>query len=241
MAVQWTIDSREKVTSTQDIIREMARQGKPEGTVVHALQQSAGRGRHGRNWVSEKGNFYISLLLKPAGEARHVGQMGLMTGVAVAETVRKYLRAPEAVSLKWPNDVLIDGEKCAGILVETELTPKNSLSWVGIGVGVNITSAPRGLGVAIEDFEIKQFGIPMFRTSFLTALDKYYMLWQQDGFEPIRQAWLQYAHPKGTRVRVRVAEEIIEGTFQGIDENGNLLMTDHNLEARRITAGEVYL
>jgi BirA family biotin operon repressor/biotin-[acetyl-CoA-carboxylase] ligase len=241
LAVQWTIDTRDKVTSTQDIIRDMARQGKPEGTVVQALQQTAGRGRHGRQWVSDKGNFYISLLLKPAGEARHVGQMGLMTGVAVAETIRKYLREPDSMTLKWPNDVLIEGQKCAGMLVETELTPKNSLSWVGIGVGINIVSAPKGIGVAMEQFETKPFGLPMLRTTFLTAMDKYYMLWQKEGFEAIRDAWLSYAHKKGSKLRVRVAEELIEGSFQGIDESGSLLMTDQNMDVRKITAGEVYV
>lgn len=240
MSVHWTIDSRDVVTSTQDIIREMARQGKPEGTVVQAAQQTAGRGRHGRNWVSDRGNLFLSLLLKPSGEARHLGEMGLLVGVSLAETIRKYMRNPDVVSLKWPNDVMIEGAKCAGILVETELTPKNSMSWVGVGVGVNIVSAPRGLGVSIDKYAAKEFGLTSFRTAFLTFLDKHYDLWKKEGFEPIKESWLKYAHKKGSRIRVRVSAQVIEGVFQGIDDNGSLLLTDSDLELRKITAGDVY-
>lgn len=241
MAVDWIIETHDVLGSTQDVIREMARRGSPEGTVVQALDQTQGHGRHGRSWISRKGNFYLSLILKPAGQARHVGQLGLLTGLAVAETIRKYLEQPDILTLKWPNDVLLHGVKCAGIIIETELTPKNSLSWVGIGVGVNITSAPKGIGECVEKFAARPFGLTSFRTAFLSHLNKYYMQWTQEGFEPIKEKWLEYAHKKGTKVRVRVGPHTHEGAFQDIDDEGSLIITDHGLHKKKITAGEVYL
>ncbi len=216
--------------------------GQPEGTVVQALQQTAGKGRHGRNWVSEKGNLYLSFLLKPASDARHIGQMGLLTGVAAAETIRKYLADPEVLSLKWPNDVLLNGHKCAGMLIETQLTPKNSLSWVAIGIGINVASAPQNIGgECMDHFTNKSFSLTAIRTTFLSNMDKYYTMWSQEGFDPIKENWLKYAHPKGTKVKVRIGPQMEEGTFYGIDNEGNLMLTDHELRMKKVTAGEIYL
>lgn len=241
MPVVWHIETHDTLPSTQDTLKERARQGKPEGTVVQAITQTAGRGRHGRNWVSEKGNLYISLLLKPAGEARFIGQMGLLTGVALAETILKYLENPDVLTLKWPNDILLEGMKCAGILVETQLTPKNTLSWVGIGIGVNLVTAPAGTGRSLDKYAAKEFSMIAFRTTLLSNIDKYYALWSKEGFEKIKEKWLEYAHKKGTRVKVKLAGRTEEGTFQGIDDDGNLLLTDSHLNLKKITAGEVYL
>ncbi len=241
MSITWHIETHEILPSTQDTIKERARQGKPEGTVVQAIQQTAGRGRHGRSWISEKGNLYLSLLLKPAGDARHIGQMGLLTGVALAETIAKYLEDPAVLTLKWPNDVLLEGMKCAGILVETELTAKNSMSWVGIGIGVNLVTAPAGTGRTIEKYAAREFSIIAFRTALLSNIDKYYKIWTKEGFDKIKESWLNYAHKPGTRLKVRLGTGEKEGVFQGIDDDGNLLVTDRNLNKVKITAGEVYL
>jgi BirA family transcriptional regulator, biotin operon repressor / biotin---[acetyl-CoA-carboxylase] ligase len=241
VSIQWHIETHDKLTSTQDVIKEMARMGHPEGTVVQALQQTAGRGRHGRGWVSDKGNLYLSLMLKPASDARHIGQMGLLTGLAVAETIRKYMEDPDVVQLKWPNDVLLDGHKCAGMLIETQLTPKNSLSWVAVGIGINVSSAPLGLGECMDHYSNKPFSLTAIRTTLLTNIDKYYVMWSQQGFDPIKENWLKYAHRKGTKVKVRIGPQIEEGTFYGIDDEGNLMITDHDLRMKKVTAGEVYL
>lgn len=238
--IDWKIETHDSLPSTQDALKKLARIGKPEGTVVHALVQTEGRGRHGRKWVSEKGNLYLSLLLKPSGEARHIGQVALVAGVATADAIQKYLVDPDAVTLKWPNDVLLDGVKCAGILVETDLTPKNSLSWVGVGIGINIVDAPVGVGHRLDRYAKKTPSIIALRTSLLSSVDKYYTLWQKEGFEIIQEKWLQYAHKKGSRIKVRVGTNTMEGIFQGIDDNGNLLMTDSKLNLKKITAGEVY-
>lgn len=241
MSLQWNIETHQVLTSTQDVIKEMARAGMPEGMVVQAAQQTAGRGRHGRQWVSEKGNLYMSLLLKPASDARHIGQLGLLTGLVLAETIIKYIDDPQQMSLKWPNDVMLNGLKCAGILIETQLTPKNSLSWVAIGVGVNMVSAPRGIGDSLEAYAAKPFSLVAFRTTFLKNMDKYYLLWSKEGFDPIKENWLKYAHRKGTKVKVRIGPQMEEGTFYGIDDEGNLMITDHDLRMKKVTAGEVYL
>lgn len=241
MPVAWQIETHDSLPSTQDTVKDMARAGRPEGIVVQAMRQTNGHGRHGRKWVSDKGNLYLSLLLKPASDARHIGQMGLLAGLAVVETVRKYVEDPEVVSLKWPNDVLLRNEKCAGIIVETQLTEKNSLSWVAMGIGINVASAPPSLGECMDHFSNKPFSLTALRTTLLSNIDKYYTLWTKEGFEPIKENWLKYAHKKGTRVRVRIGPQVEEGTFFGLDDEGNLLLTDHELRMKKVTAGEVYL
>jgi BirA family biotin operon repressor/biotin-[acetyl-CoA-carboxylase] ligase len=136
---------------------------------------------------------------------------------------------------------MLEDVKCAGIIVETELTEKNSLSWVGVGIGVNITSAPHGIATSLDKHSSKAFGLPAFRTAFLTNMDKYYTLWAKEGFGPIRQKWLEYAHQKGSRMRVRVGPQIEEGIFFGIDDEGGLLLEGKNQRIKKITAGEIYL
>lgn len=117
MAIAWSIETHDSVKSTQEILKGMARLEEPEGKVIHAFEQKNGTGRHGRPWISEKGNLYLSLLLRPECHAQKVTQFSLLTSLAIADSIQTYMTKPESLMLKWPNDVLISGEKCAGILL----------------------------------------------------------------------------------------------------------------------------
>jgi len=122
----------------------LARSGTPHGTVVSAKSQSAGRGRHGRQWVSPEGNLYASLIVRfdlPLARAR---ELGFLAALSVADVAQAYLPATKRVRVKWPNDVLVDGQKLAGILVEGERCQKRAW-WAVVGIGVNVLEAPFGL------------------------------------------------------------------------------------------------
>ncbi|AFM26328.1 biotin--[acetyl-CoA-carboxylase] ligase [Desulfomonile tiedjei] len=130
----------ESLGSTQDIARELARQGDSEGTAILALKQTSGRGRLGRTWVSPPGkNLALSVILKPHIEPQHASLLGMAASIATAETVESYGIA--RAELKWPNDVLVNGRKIAGILSEAAVT-SNRLEYVIVGLGLNVNCSP---------------------------------------------------------------------------------------------------
>jgi BirA family biotin operon repressor/biotin-[acetyl-CoA-carboxylase] ligase len=241
LAVAWTIETYDSVHSTQDIIKGYAQIGQPEGIVAHALEQTHGRGRHNRQWVSEPGNLYMSVLLRPACAARHIGQLAMLVAVALADTIRPHLKDPDVLMLKWPNDVMIGDLKCAGILVETGLSDNNTIVFAAVGVGVNLANAPPQIGVALDKYAKKPIKLDKFRNDFLKNLSKVYTLWSREGFAEIRTKWLKQAHKKGTNLRIKIGVQVETGIFYGIDEEGNLLLHDKELRQKKVTAGEVYL
>ena len=130
------------VASTNDAARRLAEQDAPDRTVVLAEAQTAGRGRYSRQWASPRGNLYVSYILRPALLPRHAAQIGYVAAVAVHETVAALTGKPSAIACKWPNDVLVDGEKIAGILPESSIGAGGALDWIVLGIGINIVSAP---------------------------------------------------------------------------------------------------
>ncbi|MCC7305191.1 MAG: biotin--[acetyl-CoA-carboxylase] ligase [Alphaproteobacteria bacterium] len=221
------------MSSTQDAARARAISGAAEGLAVQALEQTKGRGRHERPWVSERGNLYLSVLLRPGCDARLIGQTGLVAGLAVAETVREL--TGQAPLLKWPNDVLLESGKCAGILVESEIS-KHGVEWAVLGIGVNIASAPPGIGAVLSGKAGKPVNINDFRDFLLKNLGLEYGLWRREGFGAIRSRWMNFATAPGTVLSVKTPGSATEGAFEGIDEEGNLL-----LGGKVIAAGDVYL
>ena len=241
MAIAWIIETYETIGSTQDVVKGFAEIGHPEGKVVQARQQSGGRGRHGRPWVSEKGNLYLSVLLRPACLAQHIGQLAILVAVALGDTIRPCLKNPKALILKWPNDVMLGDQKCAGILIETALSEGGAIEYAIVGAGVNIAAAPLGIGAAINAHSAKSVDVDRFRDEFLKNLNEIYVLWSREGFSEVKQRWLGMAHKKGTNLRVKVGPQIETGLFYSIDDEGNLLLHDKDLRQKKVTAGEVYL
>ena len=135
------IDHRESVASTNDEARLLANNGAPDRTVVWADVQTAGKGRRGRNWSSPIGNMYVSLLLRPQCELSRVAQISLVAALGLGDAISQFV-APERITNKWPNDVLIDGKKVAGLLLESSSSGAGGTSWVIVGCGVNISSFP---------------------------------------------------------------------------------------------------
>lgn len=237
MLPAFLIQRHTRLASTSDELRRLIAEGAPPGLVITAAEQTAGRGRQGRAWASPPGNLYASVLLEPAVPPARLPQLGLVAAVALGEMLAGLL--PDgAVSLKWPNDVLVDGGKVAGLLVEQE-GPAAIL-----GMGVNLAWAPpdtpypatslRAAGVALTPDGALE--------PLLQALAGWLARWEAGGFAAIRAAWLARAHPVGTALRVRLggpaAAGVIEGTFGGLDADGALLL-DTPAGRRRIAAGEV--
>ncbi len=220
--------------STNDEARRLAREGAAEGTVVTALEQTAGRGRHGRGWASPPGNLYLSLLLRPNLPPGRLGELAFLAGLAVAETVAALLPAGRAVTLKWPNDVLVDGAKTAGILIEQEAEA------AVIGIGLNLAHCPADTPYPATTLAAAgaETGVAAARACLLDRLAAALVRWRGEGFAPIRSAWLARAHPLGAALSVRLPEGAITGRFAGLDPGGALLIETVD-GPRRITSGEV--
>lgn len=234
-----TFDS---IGSTNDEARRLARNGAAEGTLLWALEQTAGRGRRGRAWVSPPGNLYASLILRPDCPASRAPQLGFVAALAIgeaAETVCPALR----VSYKWPNDVLINGRKIAGILLESEMILHRKPSFVVIGVGVNLSVAPNHTELPATSLLAEGGGaVPpgAMLEEFARHFHGWEARWQIQGFAPVRAAWLaQAAVSRGLPIRVRLGTSSLHGRFVDVDEEGALLL-DAAGERRQISAGEVF-
>lgn len=240
MSVEWKVHTYASLPSTQDYVKELGAEGLAEGLVVQCLQQTKGRGRHGREWVSPLGNLYMSVLLRPDCAAVDAGQMSFVTAVAMARAVKEAVGNDVPLSLKWPNDVLVSDKKCAGILIESEVDD-GKLSWLALGVGANVLSAPVDESISIQEVAgNKQVPVHPFRDMILKHFADIYELWQQTGFAPIREEWMASAHGLGRKLKVNIPGHEKEGVFKGIDETGALLL-DIDGQEEKIYSGEIVM
>lgn len=210
---------------------------------IMARRQTAGRGRSGRSWVSERGNLYATLLTRLSCPPPAIAQISLVTGVAVHDAVVDAAgRVPPGLRLKWPNDVLVGQAKCAGILAESVLGQNTAT--VAIGVGINLAWHPGDLGR--EATHLAAHGIDISPDTMLellaAAMDRRLTQWNGGaGFAATRAAWLERAGPAGEACSVNMGAEAIAGAFAGLDEGGALLIDDEAGRRRVVTFGDVSL
>lgn len=224
--------------STQDMVRNLAETGEAEGLAIQALQQASGRGRHGNQWTSPMGNLYLSVLLRPACNADKAGQLAFVCAVALSQAIDDVIEDGHVKTLKWPNDVLIDGRKISGILLESALDKHGRIDYLIIGTGVNIFAPPEG-AASLDPIKKERVAINTFRDLYLEKLETCYKSWQENGFSKIRDLWLSQAHGLGEPMRIRLPEVTYEGIFRGIDNNGTLI-AEIDGQTRTFTAGEVH-
>ncbi len=236
----------EETSSTQELARSLAAQGAPQGTVVIAERQSAGRGRMGRGWHSPPGvNLYLTVILRPRISLAEAARLSLVAGVAVAEAMETV--APGIVSLKWPNDVWLNGRKAGGIIAEAVTDAKSGLSCVLLGIGLNVNLSAEQIPPELRSRATSVLiatGRPCERValanSLFLRLDSRYMETETRGFAAVREAWERYSALTGKRVTVVEAGTRHSGVVAGIDPDGALLL-DCEAGRQRIVAGDVTL
>jgi len=235
----WRVQVLGSTHSTQDLVKAMADSGEPEGLAVQALTQTGGRGRHGNQWVSPMGNLYLSVLLRPHCTPSVAGQLAFVFGLALSEAVDEVIEEGHHKTLKWPNDVLVDGKKLAGILLESGgIDDKGRVSSIVAGTGVNIFAAPEG-AASLDSLKKTPVFVNAFRDLYLQKLKRFYTQWQEKGFASLHAAWLKQAHGMNAPMRIRLPEATFNGIFRGIDETG-ALMADIDGKTRTFTAGDVH-
>ena len=236
----WRLSVHETLNSTSELCRERAAAGEPAGLAVMARRQQRGRGSFGRSWDSPQGNLYLSVLLRPAGPVCEGGLWSLLAAVALAEAVEVVLPDPAALRLKWPNDLMLNGGKVAGILLDSTAGADGRLAAIVIGFGLNIASRPDipDRPVACLADVIAPPGPDAMAGRLLDRLGHWSSIQSATGFAPIRDAWLARSHAIGTPMRLRHGSADLDGDFAGLAEDGSILL-DIRGQRRAFAAGEV--
>lgn len=225
---------------------QWAQAGAAEGTVVVADHQTAGRGRLGRQWSSPAAlNLYCSVLLRPNLPPQSAAQLTLLAGLALARTVADM--GVTGIEIKWPNDLLLNGRKLAGILTEARADLER-VHYVIVGIGINLNGtdetfpvALRGKAVNLADSLRHGVNRPHFLARMLAELDHGYGRFCQAGFGPLREDWLSFSRLLGQPIRVRMANAQFSGLALALDEAGCLLVQREDGTLTRVIAGDVLL
>ncbi|MCF8708336.1 biotin--[acetyl-CoA-carboxylase] ligase [Rhizorhapis sp. SPR117] len=216
----------------------LTKQGVAEGFWLRAEQQSTGRGRLSRHWESPQGNLYCSTLVRLRPHDPSAGTLAFVAAVAVHEAVCLYL-PPERVVIKWPNDLLVDGAKLCGMLLE------RTGDAIVIGIGLNIACHPEGLDRPATSLAASGAGTiepAYFLETLADIFARWLEIWRVQGLAPIRAQWLKYAHGEGTALRANLPDgTVVEGFFSGIDADGALILRLANGTSHVIHAGDIFL
>ena len=233
-----------EIDSTNSYARRLAEQGAPDGEVVIAEQQTQGRGRLGRSWVSPPYvNLYFSVILRPVLPPIHAPQITLTAAVALADAVAAFVSRPPVI--KWPNDILIDGRKLAGVLTESSCTSER-IEFVILGIGVNV-NYPRDLmadviregATSLMEVGQKSVSREAFLRRLIQDLDRCYGILQESGFGAIAPRWEAYFGQREQKVKVELEHEVLIGEAKGIDSDGALIVQSADGARHRIIAGDV--
>ncbi|WPY00245.1 Bifunctional ligase/repressor BirA [Candidatus Trichorickettsia mobilis] len=234
----------DEIDSTNSEAIRLAKAGVTGNFVIWAQSQTAGRGKYSKKWYSEPGNFYASILLEKNIPIEIQPQLSFVTALAVYDTVIAIAKSANltlTIGLKWPNDVLVDSKKIAGILLES-IKLSNS-GYLIIGVGINLRSNPLDIdqpATNLFNFGIDQVGSDQTLHLFISFFEKYFSMWQQQGFMPIRQLWLKKANKLNKVITIDDGKNRISGRFQDIDLTGNIRIKLACGQIYSLSAGEVF-
>jgi BirA family biotin operon repressor/biotin-[acetyl-CoA-carboxylase] ligase len=238
----YALKAFETIDSTNEEARRMAVAGEAGPVWITADRQSAGRGRRGRAWDSPSGNLSATLLVRPDKSPGEAAQLSFVAALAASDMVQSFAESSR-IAVKWPNDVLADGRKIAGILLESASGAGGRLAWLAVGIGVNLASHPDGTEFPATSLGALGETVPPARDALLRlacAWAKWYDVWNAHGFGDVRDAWLARASHIGGRIRARLQNEETSGVFEGIDEAGALILREAQDRTRIIAAGEVF-
>lgn len=232
-------------STNHDALR-LAENGAAEGAMVIADAQTGGRGRLKRTWISPAGsNIYVSLVLRPDIEAVCAAPLTIMAGVAVAETLSSICQ--QRIQLKWPNDVLLNQRKVAGILTEMK-TMGRKVQFVVLGIGINVNMSREAFEPPLDQIATSLFieeGVTYSRCEITANLcrniGEWYDTFLREGINPIRERWLSQTQLLDKTIETIWGDDRYRGRVTGMDETGALVMLTDEGEERRIIAGDTIL
>lgn len=223
--------------STNDDLAALARDGAPEGTWLRADTQTGGRGRQGRLWVSPPGNLYASTIVRPRMGDPRAPSLALVAAVALDTLLQGWL-APERLMIKWPNDLLADGAKISGILLE------GVGDAVVVGIGVNLAhhpDLPDRPATSLAALGLSPPDPADFAAELAASFAAWLARWRGEGLGVVLARWHARAHPPGTALRVNAAEGAIDGLYEGLEADGALRLKSADGRAHVVHAGDIFL
>ncbi|MFQ5625552.1 MAG: biotin--[acetyl-CoA-carboxylase] ligase [Methyloligellaceae bacterium] len=240
----YRLSAHESVDSTNSEALRRADEGEEPGLWVWALSQTAGRGRLGRRWDSLAGNLFATLLLRPDCQPMRTAQLSLVAGLALHDAVTCLSGSDIAqhLALKWPNDLLYDGMKLGGILLESNIG-NDGVPAVAMGIGLNLTAHPDTTDTPATD--LLQHGISATQARALECLsgacEKWLGIWSNgEGFAHIRESWMARSLPINTPLQIKLVDSRLQGAYGGLTEDGALILVLNDGSEKQITTGDVF-
>ena len=231
------------IGSTNTYAMGLAEKGYPDGSVIISNCQTGGKGRLGRSWFSPPDkNLYMSIILKPSIPPMDAPIITLMSAVACISAIKNFL--PSA-SIKWPNDLMISEKKFGGILTEIK-ADMDSIFYAVVGIGINVNIEAEEMPDEIREYATsikietgKKQARNKIAIDILKEMDKWYSIFSNNGKRLISEEWLRLSSTIGRAVKAVIGENIFQGTAQGIDENGMLILRLSDNSIKKISAGDV--
>lgn len=247
-----------RIDSTNEEARRLFKKGHGEACWIIADEQTAGRGRRGRRWESETGNFAATLYMPGPISVASAGHMSFVTGLAIHDCLADLTSAE--LHVKWPNDLLLDGCKLSGMLLEAFKITDGNVFGLAIGIGINLAHHPENMPYPATHLALHRSSRiiknhdssermgenhdPLAPLNILKALSVCFATrlhdYHQNGFAPCRAAWLERAFGVGTVIQVNLEAEQMLGVFEGLDDAGQLLLRQDDGTTHKITAGDIF-
>lgn len=232
----------ERVGSTNDEAKAGAREGAPDGSVYWTTHQTKGRGTHGRDWQTEPGNLAVSILKRPRMPIRFASQAALVTAVALADALPTLGVSQEKIRLKWPNDVLVDGAKISGILLEGEADGPQT-KWLVVGTGLNLCHHPdetRHPATNLHALGLKPAPTEAL-AAYLSSFEHWWGRWRRYDFQLIATAWTaRTTHKPGDLLRISQGKEVLEAHYLRLAPDGALVVRMPDGVEKQIASGELF-
>ncbi|MEW9674735.1 biotin--[acetyl-CoA-carboxylase] ligase [Lentibacillus sp. L22] len=250
--IQWGLDTfwlgkkvvhKEVTASTQHIAHQLAREGADHGTIVVADEQTSGKGRADHTWHSAKQKgIWMSIILRPAILPYLAPQLTLLTATVIADVLTNYQMTPK---IKWPNDLLLNGKKTAGILTEMQ-AEQDKIQYIVIGIGMNVNQSEEDLPTEIQDRATSLFleshqhwNIRQLIQTILQTFELAYSEYMDNGFPDVKHKWESYGFKIGQAIRIKTMKECYDATFMGIAEDGALLTKTSNEKIKKLYSAEI--
>ncbi|WP_250296235.1 biotin--[acetyl-CoA-carboxylase] ligase [Wolbachia endosymbiont of Oedothorax gibbosus] len=224
-----------EVSSTNKEALDLIERGISNETVIIADKQTEGRGRTRKSWVSPEGNFYASLIINQETDVSKLTELTFVTALAVGNTLLSFI-SDSNVQHKWPNDILIDGKKISGILLEK----RSNSNWIIIGIGINVNHAPLPGTTCINNYGESVSNMDLLK-ELIINFNKLRKQWLFDGFYAIREMWLKKAFKMNEQISVKLADKLYEGIFADIDKSGKLVLQQKDGSLIYFDAGELFI
>ena len=232
--------SYEKLDSTNEEAKRLAEGGSSHGAVVWAKEQSDGRGRMGRDWVSDEGNLFVSFLLSPH-EKKNLSNIIYITSCAIQKTLDAVFEGKKPVKFKWPNDVIVDGKKLGGVLIEK--IEANDQTWLIVGIGINVNSAPENVmypATSLVDSGVEIISAKIVLTRLIHHFIEEYDEWIKSSAAGSISHWKENLEGIGQMVEVAIPGKIMAGKFHDVDEHGNMILELADGRREVVTSADVF-